>query len=46
MTEMRTHLSLLARQFRLVHVGAELPKPEFQINLRTQQDLLMRVVAR
>jgi cytochrome P450 len=46
MTEMRTHLSLLARQFRLIHVGAELPKPEFQINLRTQQDLLMRVVAR
>lgn len=46
MAEMRTHLSLLARQFRLIHVGAVLPKPEFQINLRTQQDLLMRVVAR
>jgi cytochrome P450 len=46
MAEMRTHLSLLARQFRLIHVGAERPKPEFQINLRTQQDLLMRVVAR
>jgi len=46
MAEMRTHLSLLAREFRLSYVGAELPKPEFQINLRTQHDLLMRVAAR
>jgi len=46
MAEMKTHLSLLAREFRLSYVGADLPKPEFQINLRTQQDLLMRVAAR
>jgi hypothetical protein len=45
MAEMKTHLSLLAREFRLSYVGADLPKPEFQINLRTQHDLLMRVAA-
>jgi hypothetical protein len=35
-----------AAEFRLSSVGADLPEPEFQINLRTQQDLPMRVAAR
>lgn len=46
MTEMTMHLSMVARRFRLQYAGAEAPQAEFQINLRTRQDVHMRVVAR
>ncbi len=46
MAEMTTHLAMVARRFRLVYAAEAAPEAEFQINLRTRQDLPMRVVAR
>lgn len=46
MTEMTMHMAMVARRFRLVYAGQGAPEAEFQINLRTRQDLSMRVVAR
>jgi cytochrome P450 len=46
MAEMTMHMSLVARRFKLQYVGSEPPQAEFQINLRTRQDLYMRLVAR
>ena len=46
MAEMTAHLRLVARRFRLVCADAAAPEAEFQINLRTRQDLSMQVVAR
>lgn len=46
MIEMRQHLHLAARRFRLKYEGAVPPPLEFQVNLRTRDDLMMQVVAR
>ncbi len=46
MAEMSMHLSMVAQHFRLQYLGSEPPQAEFQINLRTRQDIHMRVVAR
>ena len=46
MAEMAMHVTMLAARFRLEYCGPALPAPEFQINLRTRQDLQMRVRAR
>jgi len=46
MIEMNQHLHLAARRFRLKYLGPVPPPAEFQINLRTREDLSMQVVAR
>lgn len=46
MSEMTMHLNMVAQRFRLRYLGAEPPQAEFQINLRTRQDVHMRVVNR
>ncbi len=46
MTEMATHLGIVARRFRLRYVGAVPPEAEFQINLRPRLALPMQPVAR
>lgn len=46
MAEMAMHVTMVAQRFRLEFRGATLPQPEFQINLRSRQDLLMQVFAR
>lgn len=46
MAEMTMHLSMVARRFQLQYTGSEPPQAEFQINLRTKQDIHMRLVAR
>ncbi len=46
MAEMAMHLIMVARRFRLEYRGAVPPEAEFQINLRTRQDLAMHVHAR
>lgn len=46
MAEMTTHLLRVASRFRLKHVGSDRPRAEFQINLRTREDVHMHVVAR
>ena len=46
MAEMTMHLSMVAQRFRLQYAGNEPPQAEFQINLRTRQDVHMHVVAR
>ena len=40
------HMSMVAQRFRLRYAGNESPQAEFQINLRTRQDVDMHVVAR
>lgn len=46
MTEMATHLAIVARRFRLVYAGPVPAPAEFQINLRPRMGLPMRPVAR
>ncbi len=46
MAEMTMHLSMVAQRFQFQYLGSEPPLAEFQINLRTRQDLHMRLVAR
>jgi cytochrome P450 len=46
MAEMTTHMRMVAQRLRLVYASAEPPQAEFQINLRTRQDLRMQPVAR
>ena len=46
MAEMTMHLGMVARRLRLAYAGAEPPQLEFQINLRTKQDLRMQPLAR
>ena len=46
MVEMNQHLFLAARRFRLKYLGPVPPPAEFQINLRTREDLSMQVIAR
>ena len=46
MAEMTQHLFMAARRFRLKYAGAAPPEAEFQINLRTRQDLFMQVLSR
>ena len=46
MTEMTMHLSMVAQRFRLRYAASKPPQAEFQINLRTRQDVYMHVVAR
>ncbi len=46
MAEMTMHLSMVAQRFQLHYVGSAPPQAEFQINLRTRQDVHMRLVAR
>ena len=46
MTEMAMHMSMVAQRFRLKYAGEVPPQAEFQINLRTRQDVYMHVVAR
>ncbi|MDB5999590.1 MAG: cytochrome, partial [Rhizobacter sp.] len=46
MAEMATHLTMVARRFRLEYVGPSPVEAEFQINLRTRHALQMRLVAR
>jgi cytochrome P450 len=46
MAEMTMHLSLVAPRLRLAYAGSEPPQLEFQINLRTRQDLRMQPLAR
>lgn len=46
MAEMNTHLRMAVRRFRLKYAGPVPPPAEFQVNLRTREDLLMQVVAR
>lgn len=46
MAEMREHLYLAVRRFRLRYCGAVPPALEFQVNLRTREDLSMQVIAR
>lgn len=46
MAEMAMHVTMVAQHFRLEYRGPALPEPEFQINLRSRQDLPMQVLAR
>ena len=46
MAEMTMHMRMVAQRLRLAYAGTEPPHVEFQINLRTRQDLRMRPVAR
>ncbi len=46
MAEMTMHLSMVAQRFQLQYAGDAPPQAEFQINLRTRQDIHMRLVAR
>ena len=46
MVEMTQHLQMAARRFRLKYLGPVPPPAEFQINLRTREDLSMQVIAR
>ena len=46
MVEMNQHLRMAARRFRLKYAGPVPPPAEFQVNLRTREDLLMQVIAR
>ncbi|MFM9917697.1 MAG: cytochrome P450 [Rhizobacter sp.] len=46
MTEMTMHMSMVSKRFRLQYASNESPQAEFQINLRTRQDVHMHVVAR
>ena len=46
MAEMTMHLSMVAQRFQLRYAGSAPPQAEFQINLRTRQDVHMRLVAR
>jgi cytochrome P450 len=46
MAEMTMHLRMVAQRLRLAYAGTEPPDLEFQINLRTRQDLRMQPLAR
>jgi cytochrome P450 len=46
MVEMNQHLRMAVRRFRLKYAGPVPPPAEFQVNLRTREDLLMQVIAR
>ncbi|MDO9314985.1 MAG: cytochrome P450 [Burkholderiaceae bacterium] len=46
MAEMTMHMNMVAQRFRLRYACDESPRAEFQINLRTRQDVDMHVVAR
>ncbi|MGH8517080.1 MAG: cytochrome P450, partial [Panacagrimonas sp.] len=46
MVEMNQHLRMAVSRFRLKYAGPVPPPAEFQVNLRTREDLLMQVIAR
>jgi cytochrome P450 len=46
MAEMATHMVMVGQRFRLQYIAPSAPEAEFQINLRTREDLQMRVLTR